>query len=112
MVRVLRSVLCAVLLAGGCALDSRTSVQVENTGTAPLHAVWLFATGDSIFLGALAPGQTTNARVRPHGESHLEFSHATSSTRLVADTYFEPGYRGPIRVHLHADSARVIQHAR
>lgn len=102
----------AALLVVGCQFDGRTSVRVENTGKAPLDSVWLFATGDSAFLGTLAPGQTAETRVRPRGESHLEFTHAMSAGRILGDTYFEPGYRGPIRVQLQADSAHVTGHAR
>lgn len=103
--------LVVALVVVGCRVDGRTSVRVENTENAPLDSVWLFAIGDSAFLGALAAGQTAEARVSPRGESHLEFTHATSNGRILGDTYFEPGYRGPIRVQLQADSARVIEHA-
>ena len=115
MPRFLGSVLLAALalLSGsGCVGAGQTQVRVENAGTVALNSVWLFATGDSVYLGALAPGQHATAQVRPTGESHLEFTHAGAAERIVADTYFEPGYRGPVRVQLQPGRAEVLQHAR
>lgn len=106
------SLVGALFFVSGCMIDGRTPVQVENTGAVPLHSVWVFATGDSVLLGTLAPGLVIEARLRPRGESHLEFSHEAAPGRVIADTYFEPGYRGPIRVQLQSGAARVVRHAR
>jgi hypothetical protein len=102
-----------VLLGGsGCAGTGEVQVQVENAGTVALDSVWLFATGESAFLGTLIPGQRTAVQVRPAGESHLEFTFAAVPKHMVVDTYFEPGYRGPIRVKLQRGRVEVVQHAR
>jgi hypothetical protein len=80
----------ALVLLGGSGCAGTGEVQVENAGTVALDSVWLFATGESAFLGTLIPGQRTAVQVRPAGESHLEFTFAAVPERMVADTYFEP----------------------
>ena len=63
----------------------------------------LHVTGASYQLGDIGPGESATARVNPTSESHLEVEFTDrdgQSQRLHADGYFEPGYRGMIRVEI------------
>ena len=78
-------------------------VTIQNTGSQPLRSVVLYVTGASYELGDIAPGAAAHTMVHPTGESHLEieFTDADGQTnRLDAGGYFEPGYRGMIRVSI------------
>ena len=78
-------------------------VTIQNTGSEPLRAVVLFVTGNSYNLGDIAPGGTAEATVHPTGESNLEIRFTDpdgQARRLDAGGYFEPGYRGTIRVSI------------
>ena len=63
----------------------------------------LHVTGASYQLGDIGPGESATARVNPTSESHLEVEFTDrdgQSQRLRADGYFEPRYRGTIRVEI------------
>ncbi|WP_164103727.1 hypothetical protein [Candidatus Laterigemmans baculatus] len=82
---------------------SGVRITVENAGTSPLKSVVLHVTGASYALGDIAVGKSATMRVRPTGESHLEIEFTRSdgeTRRLNADCYFEPGYRGSMRVEI------------
>lgn len=91
----------AVIMALALQRTSGIRVSVENTGTSPLNQVVLHVTGASYNVGDVAPGSSAAARVRPSSESHLEIEYVDDDgnvQRLNAGGYFEPGYRGTIRV--------------
>lgn len=83
----------------------RTGIRVTltNTGSAPLKSVVLHVTGSSHPLGDIAPGSAGKTTVKPASESHLEIEFADAEGqvhRLDAGGYFEPGYRGRIRMSI------------
>lgn len=99
------AVLVIALLVGWMVLQFRSGVRVtvQNTGTGPLRSVVLHVTGASYKLGDIAVGESATMRVKPTGESHLEIEFTDSdgnTQRLDAGGYFEPGYRGTIRVEI------------
>ncbi len=76
-------------------------VTVENTGRQPLRSIVLFVTGNSYSLGDIPPGANAEATVKCTGDSHLEIEFiddAGDAKRLDAGGFFQPGYRGAIRV--------------
>ncbi|MCC9609583.1 hypothetical protein LOC68_04490 [Blastopirellula sp. JC732] len=78
-------------------------VTVQNVGTTPMQDVVLHVTGNDYPLGDLPPGATARARVNSTGESGLEIEYVDPNgdlQRLNAGGYFEPGYRGTIRVKI------------
>ncbi len=78
-------------------------VSVENTGNLPIRSVVLYVTGNSYNLGDIPPTTKAEATARCTGDSHLEieFSDDTGATkRLDAGGFFQPGYRGTIRVSI------------
>jgi hypothetical protein len=84
-------------------LRSGIKVTVENTGLNSMQASVLHVTGVSYNLGDIAPGAEATAQVNPTSESHLEieFTDADGKTQRVnAGGFFEPGYRGAIRVEI------------
>ena len=97
------AVLAIAALSGLLAAQVQSGIRiaVQNTGTSPLTSVVLHVTGASYELGAVAPGESATTRVNPVGESHLEVEFTDNdghTQRLNAGGYFEPGYRGTIRV--------------
>jgi hypothetical protein len=101
------SILALTFLAVGCSAGG-TAVVVRNAGDAPLDSVWVFATGDSAFLGTIAARAEAGARLRPRGESHLELTHRGHDGRILIDSYLEPGTRGPIVVEIDGERARIV----
>jgi hypothetical protein len=95
-----------LLVAGGLVLlKLRQGIQVtiENSGNRPLQSVSLRVTGGEFPLGEIAPGKTATKNVRSTGESCLEIEFIDDQgqkQRLTAGGYFEPGYRGTIRVSI------------
>lgn len=76
---------------------------LHNAGSTDLSSVVLHVTGRSYPLGDLAPRASAHATVSPTSESHLEIEFADADgkpKRLNAGGYFEPGYRGTIRVSI------------
>ena len=76
-------------------------VTVQNTGSQPLRSVVLFVTGNSYNLGDILPGATADATVKCTGDSHLEIEFLDDegqTKRLDAGGFFQPGYRGKIRL--------------
>lgn len=79
------------------------TVIVENADDRDIHAVVVQVTGNSYPLGDIAPGSSKTAIVNSTGESNLgiEFADADGRLRrLKAESYFEPRYRGSIRVSI------------
>ncbi len=67
----------------------------------PLRSVVLFVTGNSYSLGDIPPGAISQTTVKCTGDSHLEIEFvgdAGDAKRLDAGGFFQPGYRGTIRV--------------
>lgn len=99
-------VLILVVVIVGLIIQFRPGivVTIENTGTIPLKSVVLHVTGASYELGDIAPGASEKVRVRPTGESHLEieFTDPDGQVKRLDEGfgYFEPGYRGTIRVSI------------
>ncbi len=96
-------VVAIVIATVAVQLRSGIKVTVENTGLTSLQASVLHVTGVSYNLGDIAPGAEATARVNPTSESHLEieFTDANGKTQRVnAGGFFEPGYRGAIRVEI------------
>ena len=98
-------ILLVAVLIGILAFQLRSGIRVtiENTGTTTLESVVLHVTGASYNMGDIVPGASATARVSPTSESHLEieFTDADGKVqRLDAGGYFEPGYRGTIRVSI------------
>ena len=96
--------LIAVLI-GVLAFQLRSGIRVtiDNTGTTTLESVVLHVTGASYNMGDIVPGASATARVSPTSESHLEIEFTDAdgqAQRLDAGGYFEPGYRGTIRVSI------------
>lgn len=92
---------CTLLLAFQMRPGIRVSVR--NTGDSPLRSVVLHVTGRSYSLGDIAPNAEAAARVVSTGDSHLEVEFSADDgekKRLVVGSYFEPGYRGTIRVQI------------
>ncbi|MBM4093701.1 MAG: hypothetical protein FJ276_30485 [Planctomycetes bacterium] len=78
-------------------------VTVQNTGSTPLRSVVLFVTGNSYNLSDIPSGATADATVKCKGDSHLEIEFADDdkqTKRLDAGGFFQPGYRGTIRVSI------------
>lgn len=78
-------------------------VTVRNTGRQPIRSVVLYVTGNSCNLGDIPPGATADASVKCTGDSHLEIEFvddARDAKRLDAGGFFQPGYRGTIRVSI------------
>ncbi len=78
-------------------------VTVQNTGSQPMRSVVLFVTGNSYNLGDILPGANAEATVKCTGDSHLEIEFvddAGETKRLDAGGFFQPGYRGTIRVSI------------
>jgi hypothetical protein len=78
-------------------------VTIENTGATPIRSVVLHVTGASYALADIAPKSSTEVRVEPRGESHLEIEFTDPNgkpRRLDAGGYFESGYRGTIRLSI------------
>lgn len=104
LVGVLVCLLLAVMIGLACFLllyHPGIHVTVENTGSQPLCSVVLFVTGNSYYLGDIPPGTTSEATVKCTGDSHLEIEFvddAGDAKRLDAGGFFQPGYRGAIRV--------------
>jgi hypothetical protein len=76
-------------------------VTVQNSGSQPLRSVVLFVTGNSYSLGDIRPEATSEATVKCTGDSHLEIEFvddAGDAKRLDAGGFFQPGYRGTIRM--------------
>ena len=82
---------------------SGIEVIVENRDPTPLKSLVLHVTGASYPLGDVPPGAVVAKRVKPTGESHLEIEFTGADgkpRRLDAGGYFEPGYRGTIRLSI------------
>lgn len=76
-------------------------VTIQNIGDQSLRSVVLHVTGGEFLLGDIAPGSVGTAKVRTTGESGLEIEFTDGKgqpQRLNLGGYFEPGYRGTIRV--------------
>jgi hypothetical protein len=76
-------------------------VTVQNTGSQPIRSVVLFVTGNNYSLGDIPPGAAAEARVKCTGDSHLEIEFVDDheqTKRLDAGGFFQPGYRGKIRL--------------
>jgi hypothetical protein len=79
-------------------------VSVQNTGNQPIRSVVLYVTGNSYSLGDIPPGADANATVKCTGDSHLEIEFVDGdgqTKKLDAGGFFQPGYRGAIRVSIH-----------
>lgn len=83
-------------------LRSGIEVRVENTGQTAIRSLTLHVTGNLYSLGDLAPGAFKETTVNSTGESglELEFEDHGQARRLNAGGYFEPGYRGTIRLSI------------
>ena len=99
--------ICLVLIVTASLLVSRFQagirVTITNAGTTPLKSVVLHVTGSSHSLGDIEPSSSKRAVVKPTSESHLEIEFVDAEGkvhRLDAGGYFEPGYRGKIRVSI------------
>jgi hypothetical protein len=97
-----------ILSVGYASLQFRSGIQVtvQNTGSTDLRSIVLHVTGKQYSLGDLAPGASAKMTVYPTSESHLEieFTNADGKQRrLNAGGYFEPGYRGTIRITIKDD---------
>jgi hypothetical protein len=97
------------LLLGGLAAavlfrsQAGVRVIVQSSGSQALRGVVLHVTGASYVLGDIPPVSSCEVTVHPTGESHLEISctdAAGQTQQLDAGGYFEPGYRGTIRVSI------------
>jgi hypothetical protein len=78
-------------------------VGLTNQGPDTLRNVIVHVTGRSYPLGDVPARESRSVRVRPASESHveIEFTDARgTSARVVADCYFEPGYRGEIWIDM------------
>jgi hypothetical protein len=78
-------------------------VLVQNTGGTPIRSVVLHVTGNSYPLGDLTSDASGEAVVNSTNESSLTIEFTDSDGKkqqLDADLYFEPGYRGTIRVSM------------
>jgi hypothetical protein len=101
-----------LLLLTGCERRPGITIEVHNAGDVAAHSVWVYVTGDSAAIAELLPGHGQQLELRPTAESHVELSHTgIHPERLRGDTYFEPGYTGPVVIHFDADSAWVVRHA-
>lgn len=89
-------------LAASCS-DGGVTLTVHNVGDQSLVAPIVHVTGNSYRIGDLQPGQTKSVVVNSSGESHIEIEQ-TNHPRLVANCYFEPGYKGQIEVDVTADA--------
>ena len=91
-----------LLLTSTLVLSQRgITVIIENADDREIHSVVVQVTGNSYPLGDIAPGRSNKATVNATGESKLgiDFTDADGhSRRLKAESYFEPRYRGSIRV--------------
>ena len=84
-------------------MPSGIHVKIRNAGATSIRSVVLHVTGASYKLGDIAPGATAESVVRSTGESGLEIEFTGTdgqTNRLNAGGYFEPGYRGTIRVSI------------
>lgn len=78
-------------------------VTVENTGSTSMRSVTLIVTGNSYNLSNISANGTAHATVKCTGDSHLEIEFQDGngeSVRLDAGGFFQPGYRGTIRVSI------------
>jgi len=78
-------------------------VTVRNAEKQPLRSVTLYVTGNTYSLGEIPPNGIAHATVKCKGESHLEIEFRDTEDnpkRLIAGGYFEPGYRGTIRLSI------------
>lgn len=104
-----------VLLAGYSAysaLQGGVDVTVNNQGNEALQAVTVHVTGRSYDLGDIEPGAVKTARVNPTSESHVELEFTMAAGQRVrgkADSYFEAGYRGTIRIEVQGDKIVRIE---
>ena len=96
------SIIANLAMIAVLSLRSGIAVRVENTGQTPIRSLTLHVTGNSYSLGDLAAGAFKEATVKSTGESglELEFENHGQARRLNAGGYFEPGYRGTIRVSI------------
>jgi hypothetical protein len=87
----------------------RLTVRIRNSGSQTLYSLVVHVKGASYSIGDLGPGQSSTTRVVPTGESHVEisFKHQGIERRLVAGSYFEPGYRGTVEVEM--DTEHVLK---
>jgi len=78
-------------------------VTVENTGRMPIRSLVLEVTGNRYALGDIPPSGSAHATVKCTGDSHLEiefFDLEGRPLRIDAGGFFQPGYRGTIRLSI------------
>jgi len=88
----------------------RLTATVVNLDTATLRGVIIHVTGRSYEIGDLASGKPATVDIQPTSESHIEVEFLDpdgTTRRLIADCYFEPGYKGDVLIKLNRE--RVVQ---
>jgi len=88
-----------------CGPSDGITLSIENVGTAPLDSLLVLTTGHEYTVGTVEPGASRTLHVEATSESHIELEYGIGERRrLIVGTYFEPGYRGRIRIKVTQDS--------
>lgn len=104
--------LAAVLLTLSLAACGQAGVEftVRNVGAVALDSAVIHTTGYSYAVGDVPAGASRTVWVSATAESHIEVEHGTDGrTRLVVDTYFEPGYAGTVMAEVRSDSVLRVE---
>src|SRR5262245_29457254 len=104
------ALLATALVAYWAAFGVR--VTVANEGTTLMRDVVVHVTGRSYSVGDLPPGSSKSVRVLPSSESHVEIEFTDEQdqrVRLASGPFFEPGYRGEVRIRAGDGEIKDVQ---
>lgn len=93
----------------GC-INPGITIIIKNTSTSQLDEIIIEFTGGKELIADLEPGQTIKKRIHPNGESSLTvtYTYGEQTYRKKVDVYFEPGYKGKIRLVIGKDGELSI----
>lgn len=100
---VMHLALFASLSLNGC--GSRVEFSLRNNSNSSLDSVTVHVTGENYHIGSLPPHASTNIRVSPKSDSHIEIQYKKDGVmyRRVIDCYLEPHCSGKVDATLHSN---------